>query len=275
MRSGRVMLLACVVLASSVARAERFDWRDVNGLDFTTPVRDQGDAGTCWAFAALGAMEAKLEITRNAPDLNPDLSEQFLAWFGQAGTMQSGIAYLALKSLHMMGTMTEEEFPYTGEEPTAADLWNPEPGWEDHMFRISSYQLYLTADTDYLKFCLETYGPLVASMNTDDWYTPVGSAAPDYPVSGSTHVVTVIGYQDDDLVPGGGYWIVKNSWGSDWGDAGYGYVRYGVLESHNRVHAITGSVYQVPEPATMAVLVTCSLGLVRRRSRPGRLAKTV
>ena len=274
MRSLRVMLLVCAVWASGAARAAGFDWRDVGGLDFTTPVRDQGSAGTCWAFAALGAMEAKLEITRNDPGLNPDLSEQFLAWFSPAGNMQFGFEYLALEYLQETGTVAEEEFPYTGEPFAPENMWNPEPGWEDRMFKISSYQNYLTPDTEYLKLCLETYGPLVAAMNTDNWYTPVGSA-PDYPVSGSSHAVTVIGYQDDDLVPGGGYWIVKNSWGTDWGDAGYGYIRYGILESHNRVHAITGSVYQVPEPAAIVVLATCFLGLLRHGSRPRRLARTV
>jgi hypothetical protein len=81
-------------------------------------------------------------------------------------------------------------------------------------------------------------------------------------VGAVNHAALITGYTDDPAVPGGGYWHVKNSWGTGWGDDGYGYVRYGVLESHNRVHAITGEAYTAatePEPLTNGGFETSEL----------------
>ena len=55
-----------------------FDWRDYNGGNWMTPVKAQGICGSCWAFAVIGAVEAQYDIASNNPDLNLDLSEQYL-----------------------------------------------------------------------------------------------------------------------------------------------------------------------------------------------------
>jgi hypothetical protein len=53
------------------------DWRN-NGGDFTTPIRNQRNCGSCWAFATLGTFESRMEIANNNPSLNPDYAEQDL-----------------------------------------------------------------------------------------------------------------------------------------------------------------------------------------------------
>ena len=86
-RSGVVFLLACTLLSAlgmlgAAALADSFDWRNVAGQDFVTPAKDQGGAGTCWAFAATGVLEAKYKLTRNDPTFDIDLSEQNLVCAG-------------------------------------------------------------------------------------------------------------------------------------------------------------------------------------------------
>jgi C1A family cysteine protease len=52
-----------------------FDWRNVSGNNFVTPVRDQENCGDCWAFAVTAALESKALITFNRPGTNQNLSE--------------------------------------------------------------------------------------------------------------------------------------------------------------------------------------------------------
>jgi len=281
--SARCARACCLVfgLCLLVARAapgQGFDWRDVDGQDFTTPVRSQGSCGSCWAFAAVGAMESKLEITAGDPNWNPDASEQHLLCDGSGGSCKGGWEYEALRYLQTTGVVSEAELPYRAAD-TSPD-WPLAPGWEDRVFRITGYTNWLPAATAQLKVALQIHGPLVSAMNTgEDWYWPFGTGAgpaPDgdtvgvmEPLGGINHAVAVVGYQDDAELPEGGYWIVKNSWGSGWGDGGYGYVLYGDLERHDRIHAISGDAYRVPEPAGLLLLLFGAAAAVLRR-RAGR-----
>lgn len=270
---GVAALAGLCLCAGRAAAGEAFDWRDVGGHDYTTPVKSQLQCGSCWAFAAVGALEAKLEITTGRPDWNPDLSEQHLLCDGSCGSCSGGWEYRAIAFFRNTGVVTEAELPYCASD-TSPD-WPLEDGWEDRVCRITAYQSWLTCTTENLKWSLETYGPLVAAMLTEeDWYWPVGAEA-EAPqtcsgpvmtdVEGIDHAVVVVGYEDHETLAGGGYWIVKNSWGPAWGDNGYGYILYGDLESHNRVHAITGEAYLLPEPFSLAFLALGAVALLKRR----------
>ena len=97
-----------------------------------------------------------------------------------------------------------------------------------------------------MKTYLKTYGPMeVGLLATNDLYSSVASLEANYrgPVSGTDHEVSLVGYCDDAKVPSGGYWIIKNSWGTGEGQDGYGFIPYGDLEIHNDISAITGAVY--------------------------------
>ena len=262
-----IALLLAVFAAANPAWADSFDWRDINGQDFTTPVKSQGGCGSCWAFAAVGALEAKLEITQNNPSLNPDLSEQHLICDGSCGDCSGGWEYMAVTFFQTTGIVTEAELPYTASNNSPN--WPLQAGWEDRVFKITDHDNRLDCTTANLKTCLQNYGPLVAAMNTKkDWYWPtegpLGGGVMDE-VGWINHCVLIVGYQDDNGLNEGGYWIIKNSWGTGWGNNGYGYILYGDVEQHGRVHAITGDAYFVPEPVSLTLLMIGGLALVRRR----------
>ncbi|MHC4984764.1 MAG: C1 family peptidase [Planctomycetota bacterium] len=242
-----------------------FDWRDVDGEDFTTPVRDQGPAGTCWAFAAVGALESKLEISANNPNWNPDLSEQHLVSDPNGGGDRAGgWPALSLQFFVDTGVVTEAELPYAGlDSPTG---WPLEPGWEDRTCRITSYLPNSGVTTNLLKAMLQLHGPLIVNLDMDyDFWFP-GEAEPEIPVINTiNHSVVVVGFVDDPSLTAGGYWIIKNSWGIGWGDDGYGYSLYGFSERHGQFRAIDGAAYPVPEPATLVLSLIGSAALLRRR----------
>jgi hypothetical protein len=265
-----ITCLICLVLSGSVAQAAMFDWRNVDGLDFTTPVRNQGGANACWAFATVAALEAKFEIDRHQPDLDLDLSEQHLIVDGCCGNVHRGGWEMdALSFLASNGITNEATLPYMGRDAS--------PDWP----LTGTYPLYQASQVDTfldgghstatVKNVLREEGPLVAAVAAaHDWFTPPGSAPLGYdnplgadpwyvdPLGGANHAVAVVGYVDHDGVDSGGYWIVKNSWGTRWGDDGYGYVKYGVLERHIRIHAITGATLMalsVPEPSVASIML--------------------
>jgi len=248
------------------ALADSFDWRNFGGGDYMTSVKNQGNAGTCWAFCAVGAFEAKLNISYNNPNLDIDLSEQHLVCDGSNGDMDGGYEFGAISFFKNNGLVTETELPYTAKNTSSN--WPLQTGWQSRSFKIYAYNTWIAANTENIKNNLKSYGPLVTAMNVyTDWYLPAGARgsliAPvsydavlaDGKINGVNHGVVVVGYNDDVSLAAGGYWIVKNSWGSGWGDDGYGYILYGDIEQHNRIHAITGDAYaSVPEPATIFLL---------------------
>jgi len=83
-----------------------FTWRNNNGSDWMTSVKDQSQCGSCWAFSAVGAVEAVFNIDRNDPNFDLDLSEELLNG-GTAGSCCGGWHYKALDIIKNSGIPDE------------------------------------------------------------------------------------------------------------------------------------------------------------------------
>ena len=287
-RSSAALLgvVACVIGAGRAWGQDAFDWRDYNGHNWLTPVRNQGSCGSCWAFGALAAVEAKLKITANAPSWNPDLSEQHLICDPSGGgDCEGGWHSSALWFVRYEGVVDESELPYQGQDPPVSG-WPLAAGWENRSYAIDSYMWVGDFDGDGTyhepedyQGALRAHGPLAIAIDHNDllWSRPMSTAAPeqrpvpadaglggddpDGPLTGIDHCVCIVGYQDDSRLQGGGYWIIKNSWGSGRADGGYFYLYYG---DESSVYAVNGDAYYVPEPAALSLLGIGGLMLLRR-----------
>jgi hypothetical protein len=70
---------------------EEFNWKNIDGKDWTTPAKNQGHCGSCWLFSAMGALESVINIREGCAELDPDLSEQYvLSCLPAAGSCNGG-----------------------------------------------------------------------------------------------------------------------------------------------------------------------------------------
>jgi len=228
-------------LKASVTYAESFDWRNKDGKDWMTPVKSQSSCGSCWAFSAIGVVEAAVNIYANDPDIDIDLSEQHLiSDCCSAGDCSGGWPDWALKYVRDMGVSEESCFPYTRRNGACA----PCSGWDENPWKIENYK-YVSSSKDAFKSALQEYGPLSVVLSVpDDWfyyrggvYEPAWTATDG--VGWANHAVVLVGWDDSE-----GCWIIKNSWGSGWGENGYARVLYGNLEKYNYAYTVTGIVHE-------------------------------
>jgi len=205
------------------------DWRSVNGQDWTTPIRNQSQCGSCVAFGTLGAIESRLEIANGNPSLNPNLSEAHLFYCG-CGTCCAVGWYpsAALDFAATIGIVDEACYPYAPYDQACI----PCSGWQTRVSKIAGWTGRFQMDD--IKQAIADGGPVVATMTVyEDFYSYVSGVYRhtwgDY-LGG--HAVTLVGYNDAE-----GYWIVRNSWSAGWGESGWFRIAYGQCGIDDYIYA--------------------------------------
>jgi C1A family cysteine protease len=115
-----------------------FDWHNKNGTDWMTPVKNQGGCASCWAFSAVGVVEAVFNIYNNNPNLDLDLSEQQLVssngvCCSYCGNCSGGRSLEALEYIRDTGIVDEACFPYTSANSNCSLCSN----WTNRKYHIN------------------------------------------------------------------------------------------------------------------------------------------
>ncbi len=202
---GPAVSRACVALPAS------FDWRN-NGGDWMTSVKDQGGCGACWAFATTGYIEAMYNIQESDLSKDINLAEQDLVSCSP-GNCSGGNPGVAMQYIKAIGIVDQLCFPYVAFNQACTVKCG------DPVSKIGTWFVSSAINQASIKEDLVNNGPVLTVMNIDTYNFGTMLCTS----SNEGHAVVIVGY--DDL---GGYWIVKNSWGSGWEtDGGYFKVKYG------------------------------------------------
>ncbi|MBW2965254.1 DUF333 domain-containing protein, partial [Candidatus Woesearchaeota archaeon] len=191
-----------------------WDWRSVSGYNWMTPVKNQGGCGSCWAFSATGTLEANLKIARNDPYFDLDLAEQELvSCYDDDGCGGGDHAGALTDYIDTQGLPDEWCMPYTATNGACSGC----TGWGPRSWHIDDATEITDASDSTAKYYLQYWGPLAVNYYHQNTYWDGDKLRCDENlIPGDGHAVVLVGYND-----AGGYWILKNSWGSTWNGDGY------------------------------------------------------
>jgi len=219
-----------------------FDWRNVNGRNLVSVTRNQHlpqYCGSCWAFATTSSLADRIKIQTNAVFPEAELAPQVLLNCLNGSTCHGGDPAAAYEYMRTTGIPDETCAPYEAQDYACTPIntcKTCEPDFDDPSKKCSPI-------TDYKSYYVDEHGAVNGTANmmaeimargpiacviavtpAFEAYTggifndTTGAMAPD-------HVISVVGWGTDGTTP---YWIVRNSWGTFWGERGWVQIIQGV-----------------------------------------------
>jgi len=247
----KVYSAADIAIAKNMDGKKKVDYttsENPAGKPLVTPVKDQGMCGSCWSFAATGQMEAlmlkhnKIPLKGGSNDADPEvwlgLSEQqlidcssgrearrrmgpFINHACDGGWPTNGFIHEQVFG----GMMDEIDYPYQSGytyEPNSFCGYDADM----NVMKDRTKQCYMVPDSDEDQLMAAVYHHGAVTIVVDsggiDWQLYQGGIAHPRDCSSDTlnHAVLLVGYGTDEET-GEDYWIIRNSWGSWWGENGY------------------------------------------------------
>lgn len=217
------------------------DWR--TDSDCVSPIKDQGSCGSCWTFATVESVETAWCLARGdlpilAPQQILDCVTLDLGYTDDAGC-NGGWTYDGYDYLTEHRAMLDADYAYTASETDGGCQYDFDNSSLVHLYSWK----YIARDVKSMKAAVAT-GPMAVSIQADqDIFHAYTGGVIDSTECGyaTNHAVVVAGYGTDSDT-GLEYWLVRNSWGTDWGDAGYAKIAItdGPVDSDGNLLGICG-----------------------------------
>lgn len=189
-----------------------WDWRDHGAV---SSVKHQHDCGSCWAFTTAATLESQY-LMKTGKEI--ELSVQQLIDCDKTNKgCHGGVMNKAYKYLQSNNLLLAEEYPYENDDSSSC-----RHDGKKGLVGVKDFAFAETQDEQEIKRLLYEKGPLGGAVNAlplafyeggiyDPWFDWLCS-------SSINHAITIVGYGEED---GTEYWIIKNSWGEEWGENGF------------------------------------------------------
>ncbi|SBT35082.1 vivapain [Plasmodium ovale wallikeri] len=194
-----------------------YDWRLHGGV---TPVKNQGNCGSCWAFSTVGVVESQYAIRKN---LIASISEQQLVDCSQQNNgCNGGFIELSFDDMiNLGGLCSDNDYPYVEDIPELCQI--------DSCTKTYKISSYLEVPQDKFKEALQFLGPISVSVAVSDDFAFYKEGIFDGECGDEpNHAVMVVGYGMEEIyntqtkrTEKHYYYIIKNSWGNAWGEKGF------------------------------------------------------
>ncbi len=206
-------------LRAGITLPTSFDMRNYNGKNYVNPIRNQQSCGACYAFATAACSEVVYNRATGSVGNNmKKFSESFIMWCNTGSGCNGGYTGGAVASVTTQGICELSYYPFTTTKPSSCTHLN------DPFAAFKSYQRITCKDITAIKTAIYKYGAVVARVHAST------SAFQNYKSGIFTnsendcngtfgHAVVLIGWGTDATK--GDYWILRNSWGTSFGESGY------------------------------------------------------
>lgn len=185
------------------------DWRTSGAV---TPVKNQGQCGSCWSFSTTGVLEGAFKVSKGSL---PNYSEQQLVdCCGKKGYQCQGCSGAwpewALNYVNSAGIVSESTYPYKGVEGACQNVNGTK------ILASKPWSMIAAGDVNALKSAVAAT-PVSICVDASKWslYKSGVFTSANCGTTNLDHAVLLVGYEDS------GNWIVKNSWATSWGEQGY------------------------------------------------------
>lgn len=175
-----------------------------------SPIQSQGSCGDCWAFSTAAAIESGQCINGGQKSLTKYSEQQLTSCDTQNYGCNGGAPIYAMEYVQQNGLCTEDSYPYTSSDGTAASC---STGCSAVDTGITGYQTVDDASGLATAVAQQPVIVAVASGN-NAWKQYTGGVISSCDTTELDHAVVVVGYTDSE-------WKIRNSWGESWGEEGY------------------------------------------------------